>query len=294
MSASIVRLFSLASIFVLMTNLPALANDPIELPLWPEGVPGPILSDDDTPTLTVYLPDPAVATGAAVVICPGGGYVNLAMDHEGHDVARWLNSIGVAAFIVKYRRGAGYQHPAPIQDAQRAIRTVRARANEWQVDTNKVGVLGFSAGGHLASTTGTHFDKTYLADNDPVDAQSARPDFMVLIYPVISLTTEYTHQGSKHNLLGKQPSDAESWAFSNELQVSPETPPTFLVHTTEDTAVPPENSILFYMALRKAGVSAEMHIYERGRHGLGMAPSDPAMSTWTTLCATWMQNNGWL
>jgi acetyl esterase/lipase len=262
--------------------------------LWPSGAPGAKgKSDNDKPTITAYLPPADKATGAAVVVCPGGGYGFLAMGHEGKDVAEWLNSLGVAAFVLKYRHAAhGYQHPAPLDDAQRALRTVRARAGEWGVDSKRVGILGFSAGGHLASTAGTHFDAGKSDAADPIDRQSCRPDFMVLVYPVVSFTTAYTHQGSKNNLLGKNPDQKLVDHLSNENQVTSQTPPTFLMHTNEDSGVPPENSVLFYLALRRAGVPAEMHIYEKGQHGLGLAPQTPAVSSWPERCADWMRGRG--
>jgi acetyl esterase/lipase len=243
----------------------------------------------DKPALTVYLPAAERSSGAAVVVCPGGGYGFLAADHEGVQVARWLNSAGVAAFVLQYRIAPRYKHPAPLQDAQRAIRTVRSRAAEWSVDPKRIGILGFSAGGHLASTAGTHFDAGDPKAEDPVDRVSCRPDFMVLVYPVISFTTPHAHVGSRNNLLGKDADAKLVESLSNEKQVTDQTPPTFLVHTNEDKGVPPENSVLFYLALRKAGVPAEMHIYEKGQHGLGLGPNDPAFSTWPQHCITWLR-----
>jgi len=261
--------------------------------LWPDGAPGAKGHEDgDKPTLTIYLPPKSTATGAAVVICPGGGYGHLAMDHEGHQIARWLNSFGVAGFIVKYRHrnsGAGYGHPAPLNDAQRAIRMVRSRAKEWKVDPARIGILGFSAGGHLASTAGTHFDKGNAGAKDPIDRVSCRPDFMVLVYPVISLTEPFAHTGSGRNLLGKNPEKGLLEKLSNEKQVTPETPPTFLVHTYEDTGVPAENSIYFYLALRRAEVPAEMHLYLKGRHGFGLGRNVGAASNWPARCTDWMR-----
>jgi len=266
--------------------------------LWPDGAPGAKGSEEgDKPTLTIYLPPKEKATGAAVVICPGGGYGFLAMDHEGHQIAQWLNSLGVAGFILKYRHrnsGAGYGHPVPLQDAQRAIRTVRSRANEWNIDPNRIGILGFSAGGHLASTAGTHFDKGQADAQDSIERVSCRPDFMILIYPVISFTEWYVHTGSRQNLLGDNPDKNTLESLSNEKQVTPETPPTFLVHADDDNGVPPENSIYFYLALRKAKVPAEMHIYQRGGHGFGLGKKDSAASGWPVCCAAWMRERGLL
>lgn len=273
-----------------------LAAEPKTELLWPKGAPGALgEAAKDKPTLIIYLPEKEKATGAAVVICPGGGYGGLAMDHEGHDIAKWLNSFGVAGFICDYRhRGKGYGHPAPLQDAQRAIRTVRARGPEFGVDPARIGILGFSAGGHLASTAATHFDKGVAGSEDPIERVGCRPDFAVLCYAVIAFNEEYTHKGSQNNLLGADaPADLIK-GLSNEKQVTAETPPTFLWHTNEDNGVPPENSIYFYLALRKAKVPAELHIFERGRHGLGLAPGMPAVSTWPKSCEEWLRGRGLL
>jgi acetyl esterase/lipase len=261
--------------------------------LWPAGAPGALGSEDrDKPSITIRLADPAKANGSAVIVCPGGGYGHLAVDHEGAQIAAWLNERGVSAFILKYRLGPVYHHPAPLQDAQRAIRMVRARAQEFKLTPNRIGIWGFSAGGHLAATAGTHFDDGNPTASDPLDRASSRPDFMVLAYPVISFTTEYTHVGSRTNLLGKQPSPALAAQLSNETQVTPRTPPTFLFHTDEDSGVPPENSVLFYLALRKAKVPAEMHIYQKGKHGVGLAQTDPVLSTWPARLADWLKVQG--
>jgi acetyl esterase/lipase len=269
--------------FCIIANAVVNAEQPSERLLWPEGAPRAEGDQaGDKPSLTIYLPTEEKATGTAVVICPGGGYGGLAMGHEGHQIAEWLNSFGVAGFILKYRHrnsGAGYGHPAPIQDAQRAIRTVRGRAASWGVDPGRIGIIGFSAGGHLASSAGTHFSKSYYADVDDLDRVSCRPDFMILGYPVISFTEGYAHTGSMRNLLGKDPDRAMQELFSNEKQVSAETPPTFLVHTCEDRVVPPENSIYFYLALRQAKVPAEMHIYLKGRHGVGLGTNAGEVSS---------------
>ncbi len=257
--------------------------------LWPSGAPGAVGSEDvDKPTLSIFLPPAKSATGMGVVVCPGGGYQMLAMDHEGVQIARWLNSIGIAAFILKYRLGPRYHHPAPLLDAQRALRTVRCRAQEFGVATDQIGVWGFSAGGHLASTLATHFDAGDPKAADPVDRVSCRPDFAILAYPVISFTTEYVHRGSRENLLGKNPDPKLVELLSNEKQVTKNTPPTFLFHTDADDGVPPENSVLYYLALRKAGVPAEMHIYQRGPHGVGLAPTDQVLSTWADRLADWL------
>jgi acetyl esterase/lipase len=259
--------------------------------LWPGGAPGAKGTEPlDIPTLTPYLPSKEKATGAAIIVCPGGGYTHLA-DHEGGPVAEWLNSIGVAAFVLKYRLGPRYQHPAPLLDAARAIRLVRSRAGEWSLDPGRVGILGFSAGGHVASTAGTHFDSGTPSAADPIDRVSSKPNLMILIYPVITMR-EKTHAGSKQNLLGDNPSPELVTLLSNDEQVTKETPPTFLVHTTTDTAVPVENSISFATALRKAGVPFELHLYERGPHGFGLGGTDPILATWPDRCADWLRVHG--
>ncbi len=263
--------------------------------LWPAGAPGAVGSEPvDTPKITLYRADAARANGTAVVVCPGGGYRVLAADHEGKQVAEWLNSLGVSAFVLQYRLGPRYHHPAPLQDAQRALRMVRARAGEWGVDPARVGILGFSAGGHLASTTATHFDAGQPGSPDPVERVSSRPDFVVLAYPVISLFDPVAHVGSRQHLLGDNPDPKLVELLSNERQVTPQTPPTFLFHTADDPGVPVENSLLFFAALRKAGVPAEMHVFAHGRHGVGLAADDPALSQWPKLCALWMKGRGLL
>jgi acetyl esterase/lipase len=216
------------------------------------------------------------------------------MDHEGRQIAEWLNSLGVGAFVLKYRLGPRYRYPAPLQDAQRALRLVRQRAGELGVAPERIGIWGFSAGGHLASTAGTHFDGGDPGAADPIDRMSCRPDFLILAYPVISFTTVYAHAGSRRNLLGDNPEPSLVESLSNEKQVTAQTPPTFLFHTNEDKGVPPENSVLFYLALRKAGVPAELHIYLRGKHGVGLAQSDPVLSSWPRRLADWLRTQGLL
>jgi acetyl esterase/lipase len=263
-------------------------------PLWPQGAPGAMgTQEEDIPTLTPYLVPAAKATATAVIVCPGGGYTHLAMDHEGDQVARWMNSLGVQAFVLKYRLGPKYHHPIELGDAQRAIRTVRAKAGEYHVHPDRIGIMGFSAGGHLASSAGTHFDAGDPSAADPIDRAGSRPDFLVLGYPVISFTN-HVHRGSMRALLGDNPDPKLVELMSNELQVTPQTPPAFLFHTTTDATVPVENSVMFYMALRKAGVPAEMHIYEQGPHGLGLAPYDEALSSWPERLANWMRVRGLL
>ena len=259
--------------------------------LWPGGAPGALGNDPvDIPTLTPYLPPKDKMTGAAIIICPGGGYGHLA-DHEGRPVAEWLNTLGVTAFVLKYRLGPRYHHPAPMQDAARAIRIVRARAAEWGLDPQRIGILGFSAGGHLAATAGTHFDSGKPDSQDVIERVSSKPNLMILIYPVITMR-DMTHAGSKKNLLGDQPSPQLVALLSNEEQVTKETPPTFLVHTMNDAAVPVENSLLFVSALRKAGVPFELHLYERGPHGFGLGGKDPILTTWPDRCADWLRIHG--
>ncbi|HOB74270.1 MAG TPA: alpha/beta hydrolase [Phycisphaerae bacterium] len=271
------------------------ATSPPTIPLWPNGVPGAVGNEAaDKPTLTIHLPPADKATGAAVVICPGGGYAHLAVEKEGTAVARWLNSLGVAGFVLQYRLAPRYRHPAPLQDAQRAIRTVRARADEWKINPNQIGIMGFSAGGHLASTAGTHFDAGNASAEDRIERVSSRPDFLILCYPVITFTEPKLHRGSRSNLIGDPPDPKLIEELSSEKQVTPQTPPTFLFHTDADTGVPPENSVLFYLALRKAKVPAELHIYQPGPHGVGLAANDPFLRSWPERCADWMRLNGWV
>jgi acetyl esterase/lipase len=272
----------------------AVAAEPqVEL-LWPDGAPlAKGSAENDKPSVTVYRAADDKANGAGIVICPGGGYGHLAMSHEGRDIAEWMNGLGVTAFVLKYRhRNTGYGHPAPMLDAQRAVRFARAGAERYRLDRDKIGIIGFSAGGHLASTVGTHFDNGQANAPDAIDRASCRPDYMILVYPVIALATEYAHGGSKKNLLGDKPDAALVRSLSNETQVTEKTPPTFLMHTGGDSAVPPENSVLFYMALRKARVPAEMHIFEKGGHGYGLAPNDPVLATWRGRCEDWLRVRG--
>ena len=262
--------------------------------LWPGGAPG-ALGDEDTdrPNLTIYLPH-ANEAHSAVIVCPGGGYGMLAVDHEGKQIADWLNARGVAAFVLRYRLGPKYHHPIELGDAQRALRFVRYHAADYGIAADKIGIWGFSAGGHLASTAGTHFDSGNPSAADPVDRVGSRPDFMILAYPVISLNTPYVHRGSLRNLLGDNPDPQLVASLSNETQVTPQTPPAFLFHTTTDSGVPVENSVLFYLALRKAGVPAEMHIYEQGPHGVGLALFDPILSAWSRQLEPWLRLHGWM
>jgi acetyl esterase/lipase len=263
--------------------------------LWPNGAPGALgAADEDQPSLTPHLVPAGRGTGAAVIVCPGGGYQHLSMDKEGEQVAAWLNSIGVAAFVLKYRLGPRYHHPIELGDAQRAIRTVRYKAEQYRVDPGRIGIMGFSAGGHLASTAGTHYDSGKADAPDAIDRVGSRPDFLVLCYAVISLHEPLAHVGSRTMLLGNTPDAALVDNLSNESQVNAQTPPTFLFHTANDRTVPVENSVNFFLALRKAGVPAELHIYENGPHGVGLAPTDATLSSWPARLEAWLRGRGLL
>jgi acetyl esterase/lipase len=264
-------------------------------PLWPDGAPGALGHEDkDIPTLTAFLPKPADASGAAIVICPGGAYGMLA-PHEGRDYALFLNESGTAGFVLKYRLGSdGYRHPAMLQDAARAVRVVRAHATEWKLDPKRIGIMGSSAGGHLASTLLTHFDAGKADASDVVERQSSRPDLGILCYAVISLG-KFGHGGSRENLLGKNPSPELLKDLSNELQITKDTPPCFIWHTWEDKAVPVENSLQFAEALRQAGVHFDLHIYEKGNHGMGLGTKEwnPALRhPWTADLVYWLKGQG--
>jgi acetyl esterase/lipase len=273
---------------------PGLNPVPAVIPLWDGRAPGALGdADSDKPTITVYRPA-LREVGTAVIIAPGGGYTELATTHEGIQEAYWFNSLGVTAFVLKYRLGPPYRHPIELQDAQRAIRLVRGRAAEFGVVPDRIGIMGFSAGGHLASTAGTHFDEGKGDASDPIDRVSSRPDFLVLCYPVISFDPAITHAGSVRALLGDKPDPGLIQDLSNELRVTPRTPPAFLFHTTNDPAVPVENSVRFYLALHQAKVPAELHTFENGPHGLGMAQQDSAVSTWPGLLRNWLNTRGLL
>lgn len=260
--------------------------------LWQGDAPGALgAKDGDIPTITLYTPKEGTANGAAFVVCPGGGYGGLA-DHEKAPIAEWLAAHGVTAVTLKYRLGPRYHHPVELGDAQRAIRTVRFNAKEWNIDPNRVGILGFSAGGHLASTAATHFDDGDPNAADPVDRFSSHPDLAVLVYPVITFSGPYSHAGTRANLLGDNPAPELLTLLSNEKQVTKRTPPTFLVHTVQDSVVPVENSFLFASALRKAGVPFELHVFETGEHGYGLGGSDPVLSAWPDMCIHWMRKRG--
>jgi acetyl esterase/lipase len=260
------------------------------LPLWSGTAPGQQGTDaKDIPTITVYLPRSTPAGMTAVIVAPGGGYTNLAMNHEGRQVANYLNSEGVIAFVLTYRLGPKYHHPIELGDAQRALRTLRANASAWHIAPDKIGFMGFSAGGHLAVSVATHFDAGKADAVDPIDRVSSRPDFSILCYPVVSLIAPWTHQGSKNALLGPNADPALAKSLSGEEAVTKETPPTFIFQTNADTTVPAENATYYYLALRKAGVPAEMHIFEKGPHGVGLAMDDPALSEWSKLLTNWMR-----
>lgn len=278
--------------FLLIAGLSAQTAEP----LYPSGqVPLSKGSEEvDVPALAISLPPKDKAVGTAVVVCPGGGYRNLAMDHEGKQIAEYLNNLGVVAAVLKYRLGPRYHHPAMLMDAQRAIRTLRSRAAELGIAPQRIGIMGFSAGGHLASTAGTHFDQGKSDAADAIERVSSRPDFLILCYPVISMTSPFTHKGSRTNLLGDSPDPQLMEMFSNEKQVTAQTPPTFLFHTDADTGVPAENSVEFYLALRRNKVPAEMHIYQKGPHGVGLAQKDPVLATWSGRLTDWLRTNGWL
>lgn len=260
--------------------------------LWPDGAPLAKGSEaKDKPKLTYSIPENC--NGTSVVIYPGGGYRHLAMGHEGTDIVAWFNKLGIAAFICEYRhRGKGYGHPAPMMDALRAIRTVRANAKKWGLDPERVGIIGFSAGGHLASTVSTHFED--VESDDRIDAQSGRPDFAILGYPVVAFGEEFTHRGSQTNLMGKDANKNLIQKFSNEKMVTKDTPPTFLWHTVDDKVVSYKNSVAYFEALCENGVPAEMHLFPKGRHGLGMAKGDAHVSRWTQLCESWLRDSGFI
>jgi len=263
--------------------------------LWPDGAPGAVgAGPEDRPKMTLYPPPAGSGNGAAVVVCPGGSYRTLASDHEGKQVGEWLNTLGVYAFVLQYRVGPRYRHPAPLEDVRRALRLVRVRAAGLGLDPARVGVLGFSAGGHLAASAGTHFVDGDPRATDPADRVSSRPDFMVLGYPVISLVAPYAHAGSRQSLLGESPDPKLREDLSNELQVTPHTPPAFLFHTADDATVPVENSLAFARALHASGVSVELHVFLKGPHGVGLAPGDPVLSQWPKLCAGWLKAMGYL
>ncbi|MGN7890206.1 alpha/beta hydrolase [Dyadobacter sp. 22481] len=285
-----------------MLSAPLLAQT--EMPLYPGRVPNAkeaenqetnennVVRNVSKPTLTAFLPPAGTGNGTAVIVCPGGGYGVLVIDREGYRVAKELNKAGIAAFVLKYRlpndRVMQDKAVGPLQDAQQAIKTVREKAKEWRIDPAKIGIMGFSAGGHLASTAGTHYDSTFI---DNPKKTSLRPDFMVLVYPVISFDGKIGHKGSSANLLGASPSAERVRYFSNDSQVTTSTPPAYLTHAGDDTVVPVSNSIRFYEALNAKGVAADMHIYSQGQHGY---PKTPSFDEWFGRCLHWMRTNSFL
>lgn len=301
-TAQYIKTIATLIVFTIGT-LSALAQD--SLFIWKDGVPNskennleeifmwsdvPRIKNVTNPTLNIYLPPKDKANGTAVIICPGGGYAILAVKHEGYDLAEWFNSLGIAAFVLKYRlpndESMVDKKIGPLQDAQQAIRLVRENAKEWNVNPDKIGIMGFSAGGHLASTAGTHFEKPV----EPANGTSVRPDFNLLIYPVISFKESFTHMGSRNNLIGKNASYDLVEEYSNEMHITENTPPTFLVHSSDDNAVPVENSIRFYQELVKNKVPAEMHIFETGGHGYGMG-RDELTKAWPERLKTWLHHH---
>jgi len=279
-----------------------------KIPVWPNEIPNRINSDEQelaenndilwiskiqTPEIEIYLPTRRNVTGVGVMIMPGGGYAGLAYDWEGTDMAKWFNTLGITAFVLKYRvplsKSVENKEWVPLQDAQRAIRIIRSKAAEFRIDPHKIGIMGFSAGGHLASTLGTHYDQNIPFMNDEIDKVSARPDFEILMYPVISMKPDITHGGSRDNLIGKNPSQELVNTFSNELHVNAETPPTFLLHATDDGAVKVENSLVFYQALKDNNVPVEMHIFPSGGHGFAFGLGNPSLEQWLSLLEQWIK-----
>jgi acetyl esterase/lipase len=265
------------------------------IPLWSGAAPGALGTDErDIPAFTVYLPRTMAARTPAMIVCPGGSYRALASNHEGRQVASYLNSLGIAAFVLRYRLGPRYHHPIELGDAQRAIRILRSHAEKWRLDPARIGIMGFSAGGHLAMSASTLFDAGHSASDDVVDRSGSRPDIAVLGYPVISMTEPWTHLGSKTNLLGDHPDPDSARKLSGEDAVTKDTPPTFIFQTNEDRTVTAENSLHYFLALRQAGVPAEMHIFEKGPHGVGLANDDPSLAPWSTLLANWLRGRAFI
>lgn len=281
--------------WLLVIATPTFAEEikPAEIPLWPDGAPKAVGNESsDQPGIRIHRPKKP--NGCGVVVCPGGGYGVLAYDHEGHQVGKWFAKFGVTAAVLKYRHAPKYRHPIPLGDVQRAIRHMRANAKPLGLDPDRIGVMGFSAGGHLASTAATHFDEGDPKAEDEVDRVSSRPDFAILAYPVITMAENFTHRGSVRNLLGEKPSAELLENLSNEKQVTKETPPTFLFHTADDPAVPVKNAIEFFAACQKHGVPSELHIYQHGPHGVGLAPGDPVLRSWPERLKDWLRQGGFL
>jgi acetyl esterase/lipase len=288
---------AIAMLFAPLVAIAAQQPLPIQdgqvIPLWSGPAPGALGTDTtDIPAITVFLPRNVAPNTPAIIICPGGSYQRLASNHEGRQVANFMNSMGIAAFVLRYRLGPRYHHPIELGDVQRAIRLVRSHAADWHLDPARIGIMGFSAGGHLAMTASTHLDAGNASASDPLDRVSSRPDIAILGYPVISMTAPWTHAGSRTALLGDHPDPQLASSLSGENAVTKETPSTFIFQTSEDTTVPAENAIYYFLALRRAGVPAEMHVFERGVHGLGLANADPALSEWSKLLTNWLRMHG--
>lgn len=300
------RVIFIALLGVMVSSLACAAAQPTVIDLWPEGVPGlkadagPEKDDGNgrysnvhRPTLTVYAPPTGRANGTAIIYAPGGGYVRVAAGTNGGEITRWLTSLGITVFVLKYRH-ADYGHPAPLRDALRAVRTVRSRAAEWGVQANRIGMLGGSAGGHLTASAGTLFASAEGRTGAALDKISGRPDFLVLVFPVITMQDPFAHAVSRRALLGEQPTDELKRRLSVDEQITPDTPPTFLVHSSEDTTVPVENSLLFYQGMRRAKAPIELHLYPKGPHGAGMDPKLGPTAEWPRHCESWLRFNGWL
>jgi len=271
----------------------------LTLKLWESNIPGAIKSadykDKTIPEIYVYLPKSEKANGTAVLICPGGGYGGIAIDHEGKAIALWLNEQGIAGIVLEYRLPSDKimkdKKVGPLQDVQEGMRVIRRNAKKWNINPNKVGVIGFSAGGHLASTLSTHYnEKVYQV----ADTVSARPTFSILIYPVISFESNLTHMGSRENLIGQNQNQELIKHFSNDQQITADTPPAFLINSVDDTAVPFMNSVNYFMGLQKFNIPAELHLYQKGGHGYGMGQNLETASTWPGTCLLWLKANGWL
>lgn len=295
----------IACLLCCLVVMSSAAEHPV-VPLWPKGIPDGQphtradvvdetgrISEVHEPTLTVWAADPAKANGTAIVICPGGGYARLSAAREGLRYAEWLNGLGVTCFILKSRLKE-YGHPAPLRDVLRAMRIVRSRAAEFGVDPHRIGIIGSSAGGHLASSAATLYDHADGKTGAPLDAVNARPDFALLMYPVILMEGPHIHAGSRDNLISAHPSPALAALLSTDRQVTKNTPPTFIVHAEDDKTVPVENSLTFYSALRRAGVPAEMHLYEQGGHGFAMEATHPPTAEWPRRAETWLRTHGWV
>jgi acetyl esterase/lipase len=305
------KMNKLMSFFMVQAFALSLMAQPVNMKIWPDGVPGSKKSTDyvektldsndgimriekvTDPEVAVYLPEKSKANGKAVLIIPGGGYGIIAIDHEGYAIAKWLNENGIAGIVLKYRLPSDKimsdKSIGPLQDAQEAMRIIRRNAGQWNVHPDKIGVMGFSAGGHLASTLSTHYGEQVYEVKDGV---SARPDFSILIYPVITFDETFTHLGSRKNLIGENPSPDQVRSFSNELQVNSKTPPAFLIHSSDDKVVPVKNSVSYYTALQQNNVTSEMHIFQKGGHGYGMGRSKGTEIQWPALCLNWLKAAG--